>query len=242
MFADTIILSHLLKHKARCKFFGNFFKSQNHYSWKRPLRWAGPAASWSPLCPLTMSSVPHPHGSGTPPGMVTPPPPWTACATAALLFGRKSFFLTSNLIHCWCNLRPFPLILSLLPGSRGWSLPHCNLLSGCCREWWGLSPEQPILQSIQVFPSCIVAMVQLFHLCASRRCSWGWCKQSAASGCRIICVLELDFIQLPKRAWLKHGNVESTTFSMAFVTIHFIWDIWVLLCSFWHICAAWWRG
>jgi len=27
--------------------------------------------------------MPHPHGSETPPGTVTAPPPWAACATAA---------------------------------------------------------------------------------------------------------------------------------------------------------------
>jgi len=36
--------------------------------------------------------VPHPHGSWTPLGMVTPPPPWAACASAPPLFLRKSSF------------------------------------------------------------------------------------------------------------------------------------------------------
>ena len=38
----------------------------------------------------------------------------------------------------WCNLRPFPLILTVLPGRRGQPLPHYNLLSGGCREQQGL--------------------------------------------------------------------------------------------------------
>ena len=37
-----------------------------------------------------MPTQPHPQGSGTPPGTVTPSPPWAACATAAPLLRRKS--------------------------------------------------------------------------------------------------------------------------------------------------------
>ena len=50
--------------------------SWNHSGWKRPIR--------SSPHPWPRPSVPHPHSSGTPPGMGTPPPP---CATAAPLFG-----------------------------------------------------------------------------------------------------------------------------------------------------------
>jgi len=42
---------------------------------------------WSSLCP----SVPHLHISWTPPGMVTPPPPCAACASASPLFQRRNF-------------------------------------------------------------------------------------------------------------------------------------------------------
>jgi len=47
---------------------------------------------------------------------------------------EKKLFLISNLNLPCCNLRPFPLILSLLLGSRGRSPPHHNLLSGSCRK------------------------------------------------------------------------------------------------------------
>ena len=51
---------------------------------------------------------------------------------------EKKWFLTQNLNLPWCNLKPLPLILSLLPGRRGQPPPHHNLLSGSCREGWGL--------------------------------------------------------------------------------------------------------
>ena len=35
-------------------------------------------------------SVPHLHGSGTPPWIATPPPPWAACSKALLLFLRQN--------------------------------------------------------------------------------------------------------------------------------------------------------
>ena len=72
-------------------------ESQNHEGWKRSLRSPGPTASPSPPCPLTTSSVPHPHGSGTPPGTVTPPPPCAACATAAPVFIIQKECCTLNL-------------------------------------------------------------------------------------------------------------------------------------------------
>ena len=47
-------------------------------------------------------------------------------------------FLISNLNLPWCSWRPFPVILLLLPGRRGWLPPRCNLLSGSCSEQFGL--------------------------------------------------------------------------------------------------------
>jgi len=49
-------------------------------------------------------------------------------------FGEEIFFQTSNLKLLWCNLRPLRLVLSLLPGRRGWSLICHNLLPGCSRH------------------------------------------------------------------------------------------------------------
>jgi len=68
--------------------------------------------------------VPHPHVSWTTPGMVTPPPPWAACANASKILWRRGFFLISSLSLSWYNLRPLPHVLSLLPGSK--SLTSCS--------------------------------------------------------------------------------------------------------------------
>jgi len=57
------------------------------------------------------------------------------CITALL---EKRFFLISDLTPTWSNLRPLPLILPLLSGRRGQLPPHPKLLSGHCREQWGL--------------------------------------------------------------------------------------------------------
>ena len=66
-------------------------------------------------------SVPHPHGSGTPPGTVTPPLPGQLCHCLTALW-EKELFLTANLNLPWHNVRPSPLVLRLFPGSRG--RPH----------------------------------------------------------------------------------------------------------------------
>ena len=51
----------------------------NHSNWKRPLR--SPSSAPPPL-PTSLSATPH--SSGTPPGMVTPPPPVQLCSAAPL--------------------------------------------------------------------------------------------------------------------------------------------------------------
>ena len=64
---------------------------------ERPLRSPSPTSS-----PSTMPSVPYPHGSWTPPGTVTPPPPWAAHTNAHPFFLRRIFFLIPNLINPKC--------------------------------------------------------------------------------------------------------------------------------------------
>ena len=57
------------------------------------LRWKKTSQTESSCLPIpTMPTDhdPHPHSSGTRPGMVTPPPSWAACATAAPLFHRRN--------------------------------------------------------------------------------------------------------------------------------------------------------
>ena len=58
-------------------------------------------------------------------------------------FLENKCFLISNLNLPGNNLRPFFLILSLLPGRRGWHPPDHNILSGSCREKWGLLWPSP---------------------------------------------------------------------------------------------------
>jgi len=74
-----------------------------------------PNLSPPPPCPLTTSCS---ATSQTPAGTVTPPPPWASCATASLL-SEKKLFLISNLNLLWHNMKPSPLILLALHGSRG---------------------------------------------------------------------------------------------------------------------------
>ena len=60
----------------------------------------------------------------------------------------KKFLLISNLSLSWCNLRPFSLFVLLLPGRRGWSLPHHHFLSGIVASD-KVSREPPFLQTEQ---------------------------------------------------------------------------------------------
>jgi len=63
----------------------------------------------SPCACWPHPSVPHLHGSWTPPGTVTPPPPWAAHASA---LSEKKYFLILNLNLSWCSLRPITVALS----------------------------------------------------------------------------------------------------------------------------------
>ena len=64
------------------------------------------------------------------------------CLTA---LSGNNFFIISRLILPWCNLKPLPLVLSLLPEGRGWPPPCYTLLSGSCRG----SPKPPRLWTEQ---------------------------------------------------------------------------------------------
>ena len=52
-------------------------------------------------------SVPHPHGSGTPPWTVTPPPPWAAVPLQHCSFGEEMF----------PNIQPEPPLRADIPWS-----------------------------------------------------------------------------------------------------------------------------
>ena len=78
-------------------------------------------------------SLPHLHVSWAPPGAVTPPPPWAACASASPLLLRRNV----------PSIQPEPPLVQLeainsqpiaVTWSRSWSPPHHNLLSGSCRK------------------------------------------------------------------------------------------------------------
>ena len=92
---------------------------------ERPLRLSSPAVNPSPHCPLIHVPQCHihmflEHLQGQLLGNLF------QCITTLV---ENKCFLISNRILSWCNLSPFPLILSLLPGRRGWPPLHNNLLS-----------------------------------------------------------------------------------------------------------------
>ena len=96
-----------------------------------PLQLEKTSKIWSNDPPTTNSahwpcpSVPHHHGSWIAPGMVTPPLPWAAYASASHhSFGEETFLASKLNTFPWHSLRPFPLI-PLLHGSQIPNI-HCN--------------------------------------------------------------------------------------------------------------------
>ena len=78
---------------------------------------------------------------------------------------EKLFFLISSLNLPWCNLRPLPLVLSLLPRRRGQPQPHQNkevptcLLSYC--ECVGLGTGKT-LQMIHKTRVCLFKIAVIY--------------------------------------------------------------------------------
>lgn len=113
-------------------------KSWNCYTWKGPLRSSRaaviPAPTHDPGC----------HILQIPAGMVTPPLPCPLrCSTA--LWEKKDFLISDPNLP-WCHLGLSPHVLLLLSHQRrGWPPPHCNPLSGNCRELW-LHLEPPLIR------------------------------------------------------------------------------------------------
>lgn len=98
----------------------------------------------------------------------------------------------SNLNLPLCNLKPLPVVLSLLPGRSSGLPPHRNILSGRCREHWGLS-ESPAQQIIPVpwaapHKTCALDPSQL--RCPSLDMLWGLSVFLAVSGPKLNPVLE----------------------------------------------------
>ena len=86
------------------------------------------------LCPLTTSLI------ATSTRLLNTCKWWLRCLTALL---ERKCFLISNLNLPCSNLRPFFVLLSLFPARRGWHAPHHSLLSGTCRQQWGLPWASP---------------------------------------------------------------------------------------------------
>ena len=84
----------------------------------------------SPHHVLSATSPRFLHTSGT----VTPTTSLGSLCQCLTTLSEKKLFLISNLNLCWCNLKPLPLVLSLLPERRDQHIFHHNLLSGYCRE------------------------------------------------------------------------------------------------------------
>lgn len=73
----------------------------------------------------------------------------------------KKLFLILSLNLPWHNFRLFPLVLSLVIWEQRLTPPHCNLLSGSCREG-KVSPQPPSLQTKQAqFPQLILMALVL---------------------------------------------------------------------------------
>jgi len=91
--------------------------------------------------------------------------PTTSLGTPVQCLSRlseKKFFILFNLNLPLYNLRPFLLVLSLLPGKRGWHPPSYNLRSRTCRE---VSPEPLLFQARQSqFPQLLLARLMLQSL------------------------------------------------------------------------------
>ena len=99
----------------------------NHEGWKRPLRSHSPATNPCPPCPLTTSL------SATFAPFLNTSMSSDSTTSLGRLFQHlttlpeNKFFLISNPNLPWHNLRPFPLILSLLPGEE--ANPHLTSVS-----------------------------------------------------------------------------------------------------------------
>ena len=82
--------------------------------------------------------------------MVTQPLPWAASSNAWQPFSVKKFFLISNLNLPWCNLRLFPLVLSLVPPEKR------------------LTPTSLQPPFRQLTASCLLVLSLLFHTLDAR--------------------------------------------------------------------------
>jgi len=128
-------------------------QSQNDLDCKRLLRSSSPTVHLSAVLPTKpCPSVPHLHVSSTPPGQWFPTSLSSLFQCLTALYKRE-FSLISSLNLPWHNLRPFPLILSLLPGRRGWPPPHYNLFQVIVGSN-KISPELHLVRHLFVAVRC----------------------------------------------------------------------------------------
>ena len=107
---------------------------------------------WSKHCLISTMptnphpSVPHLHISWTPPGTVTPPPPWAACANASPLFLRRNLSWHSTWTPPGATSGHCLLSYPCLHGRRG-GPQLCRTSLHAVGEGSKVSPEPPPLQT-----------------------------------------------------------------------------------------------
>ena len=101
-----------------------------------------PHRAHCPLCP----SVPHPHGSGTPPWMVTPPPPWAASHSdfSTIFSGTR----LSPGVSSFTSPSSFPCY-SFYEAKDTWNISH--LLHWCAKSWGKIQLANQFIYSVGFF-------------------------------------------------------------------------------------------
>jgi len=105
-------------------------------------------------------SVPHPHGSGTPPGAVTPPLPGQLCHCSTALLEKKCFLISN-------------LLAALLPMQARMPLASLATWARCWLMFSQLPANYPHILFLQAASS---------HLPQACRTAWGCCDSSAGPG------------------------------------------------------------
>ena len=98
-------------------------ESWNHHGWKRPPISSSPTAqlpSIFPHCPRP--SVPHLQGSGTPAGMVAPPPPGSPLQCLIALLDKNFFLIRREDFHAFFLHATTKVLLHFM----SWILAPCN--------------------------------------------------------------------------------------------------------------------
>ena len=127
---------------------------------------------------------------------------------------EMKFFLISSLNHPWCMLRPFPLVLSLLPRRRCQPPPCQNLPSGgffSGRDWldpWASSPDwtTPV-------PSAV-----LFKTCAPDPSKRHLSSLDTLQGCNVFLVARGPKLNTVIEVWPHHCHVQGDILTYLYVS------------------------